>query len=74
MMWMSGQDVRLTIWGFRADGHAGPGCSKAVKHPYWDKCVQNLYFTMAMKQGLELIMLCILAQVDLSQSSPEFKS
>ena len=34
----------------------------------------NLYFTMAMKPGLELIMLCILAQVDLSQSSPEFKS
>ena len=27
-----------------------------------------------MKPGLELIMLCILAQVDLSQSSPEFKS
>ena len=27
-----------------------------------------------MKPGLELIMLCTLAQVDLSQSSPEFKS
>ena len=73
-MWMRSQGVMLIIQGFRSDGYAGPGCSKAVKHQYWDKCVQNLYVIMAMKPGLELIMLCTLAQVDLSQSSPEFKS
>ena len=78
MMWISGQEVRLQSRGLgfksHSDGHAESGCSKAVKHQYWDKCIQNLYVTMTMKPGLELIMLCTLAQVDLSQSSTEFKS